>query len=293
MSPHHAEISRSIQGEQSLERLDVSPVMAVARPIVHRAAVVYLRHTAPWFVGLIVHGSALKGGFIPGCSDVDFQLFVDRDILTHDGQLPLDIGVAVQRDLAHIDPAPFRYIQCKLASATGTQRIVGPVSGAYYVLAGRLPVPEATVEQLRNGAHHALAALDPVPAFMASSLLDHGGGRLAANIRLLCTKVWPVLYQVLVLQQEDAIHVWRLPKGDAITHLPSGTELRRAMDMFYRAVQAYYPTEESIERALDVVTSGVDALRAAKEWWQECRAPRVSNDYANENVKNSANERKK
>ncbi len=276
MSPYRAETPRPIRGEQSLEQLDMLPVIAVARPIVHRAAVVYLRHTAPWFVGLIVHGSALKGGFIPGCSDVDFQLFVDRDILTHDGQLPLDIGVAVQRDLAHIDPAPFRYIQCKLASATEAQRIANPVPGAYYVLAGRLPVPEATVEQLRNKAHHALAALDPVPAFMAGGLLDHGGGRLAADIRLLCTKVWPVLYQVLTLQQEDAIHVWRLPKGHAITYLPSGTDLRRAMDTFYRAVQAYYPMEESIERALDVVTSGVDALRAAKVWWQECGASKTT-----------------
>lgn len=291
MSPHRAETSQRIRGERSLERLDVSPVTTVAQPIVHRVAVVYLRHMAPWFVGLIVHGSALKGGFIPGCSDVDFQLFVDRDILTPAGQLPLDISVAVQRDLARIDPAPFRYIQCKVASATGAHRIAGPVPGAYYVLAGRLPVPEATVEQLRNEAQHALAALDTVPAFMSSGLLEHGGGRLAADIRLLCTKVWPVLYQVLTLQQEDAIHMWRLPKGQAITYLPSGTGLRRAMDTFYRAVQDYYPTEESIERALDVVTSGVDALRAAKEWWQECGASKVSNDAANQSVKNSANER--
>ncbi len=51
---------------------------AEARVIVEAAAAIYLRHTQPWFIGLVVHGSALKGGFIPGCSDIDFQLFLDE-----------------------------------------------------------------------------------------------------------------------------------------------------------------------------------------------------------------------
>ena len=53
--------------------LDVSRVTPEARPIVEKAAAVYLKHTASWFVGLVIHGSAMKGGFIPGCSDVDLH----------------------------------------------------------------------------------------------------------------------------------------------------------------------------------------------------------------------------
>jgi hypothetical protein len=40
--------------------VDVSGLTAEAQPIVRQVAEVYLKHTAPWFVGLIVHGSALK-----------------------------------------------------------------------------------------------------------------------------------------------------------------------------------------------------------------------------------------
>jgi len=47
-----------------------------AKPIVQEAAAVYLKHTDPWFVGLVVYGSAVKGGFIPGCSDIDLQLYL-------------------------------------------------------------------------------------------------------------------------------------------------------------------------------------------------------------------------
>ncbi len=57
--------------------VDASGLAADAQPIVQRAAAVHLRHTVPWFVGLIAHGSAVRGGFIPGCSDSDLQLYLD------------------------------------------------------------------------------------------------------------------------------------------------------------------------------------------------------------------------
>lgn len=61
---------------------DVSALVPEARPIAHAAAGVYLRHAEPWFVGLLAHGSALKGGFIPDCSDIDFQLYLDPAVFT-------------------------------------------------------------------------------------------------------------------------------------------------------------------------------------------------------------------
>ena len=61
---------------------DVSGLVPEARSIVQQVAGVYLRHTAPWFIGLIVHGSAVKGGVIPNCSDIDFQLYLDYPAFT-------------------------------------------------------------------------------------------------------------------------------------------------------------------------------------------------------------------
>ncbi len=58
--------------------IDISGMVPEARPIVQEAAAVYLKYTQPWFVGLIAHGSAVKGGFIPGCSDIDFQLYLTQ-----------------------------------------------------------------------------------------------------------------------------------------------------------------------------------------------------------------------
>jgi hypothetical protein len=254
-----------------MEPIDVSRVTTEAQSVVEQAAAIYLRHTQPWFVGLLIHGSALKGGFIPGCSDVDLHLYLEEQAFTADGQLPLDLCLAIHRDLATVDPAPFRYLECVALSRTLPPDYTGPIPGAYHMLAGTLPVSEATHQQLRDAARKALAALKPVPSFISHALLERGGGRLASCVRLLCTDVWSTLYHVLALQHDDAIGVWNLPKEGAIALVPPDTPVGREIRAFYRAVWAYYPPEQSVEHALAVIAMGVAFLRAAESWWEDAR----------------------
>lgn len=250
--------------------IDLSGLTAEARPIVRQVAQVYLKHTDPWFIGLLAHGSAVKGGIIPNCSDIDFQLYLDRSAFTWQGQLPLELGFAVRRDLEGIRLWPFRYVQCYARTDQAEENWVGPIPGAYHLVAGRLPVPEATADDLRASARLALAELDPAPAFIQGKLWGPGGVRMERSLRLLCTKVWPVLYQVLTLQEEavDPIGIWCLTKEQAIERLPAKTALQEAIRAFYRAIWAYYPAEDSLENALAVVESGVAFLGAASSWWR-------------------------
>jgi len=247
--------------------VDVSGLIPEARPIAERVAAVYQQHTAPWFIGLVAHGSAVKGGIIPGCSDIDFQLYLEGAAFTWQGHLPLEVGFSIRRELATIELAPFRYIQCYTQRDELQEGFVGPIPGAYHLIAGRLPVAEATAQELRNSARRALAELNPAPTFVMGELLGPGGVRLARNVRLLCTVVWPVLYQVLTCQRDDAIGVWCLPKEHAIAKLPPDSALHRAALGFYQAVTAYYPAEDSLEGALSVIEYGAAFLTAAKAWW--------------------------
>jgi hypothetical protein len=251
--------------------LDLSGLVPEARPIVQQVASVYLEHTAPWFIGLIVHGSAVKGGVIPNCSDIDFQLYLRDAAFSDRGQLPLDLGMAVRQDLEGIELWPFRYVQCYARRAQPEPGLVGPIPGAYHLVAGELPVPEATAEDLRLSARKALDDLDPSPNFLMGKLFGPGGVRLERNLRLLCTKVWPVLYQVLTLQQPDSdpISLWCLPKEEAIDSLPHGSRLHQAIQAFHNAVWAYYPEEDSLDYALTLIQTGLGFLQAAADWWQE------------------------
>ncbi len=269
-------------GKMSGTILDLSGIQEAARPLVRQVANVYCEHTTPWFVGLVVHGSAVKGGVIPGCSDLDFQLYLEPEALTWHGQLPLELGFAIRRDLEGIDLWPFRYVQVYPITSDVPEDWVGPIPGAYHLLTGRLSVPEATAKQLRQSAARSLTALDPAPRHLMGRLLgpdskrsSGGGVRLARSLRLLCTQVWPVLYQVLTLQEDDALAVWRLPKAEALARLKQGTSLRQGASLrqageeFYEAIQAYYPAEDSLEAAFSMMRAGVDFLQAAKSWWEE------------------------
>ncbi|MCI0474752.1 MAG: hypothetical protein L0Y55_00740 [Anaerolineales bacterium] len=248
---------------------DISPVMPQARAIVEQAAQIYFDHTRPWFIGLIIHGSALKGGFIPGCSDIDFRLYLRDDAFQSNGALRFDLSLAIHRDLAQIDPAPFQYIQCyaqppRLTTATNTGGDIGPFPGTYHILLGKVPVPEPTADQVRERARESLATLQTIPAHLANGLLDHGGGRLERHVRLLCTEVWPTLFNVLTLRAADPLAVWKLSKLAAIELLPADESPGKEIRAFHRAVLDYYSRSSSVEHALEIIERGVAFLQAAQ-----------------------------
>lgn len=252
-------------------KADISRLVSAAQPIAARAAAVYLKHTAPWFVGLLAHGSAYKGGYIAGCSDIDFQLYLDPAAFTSEGSLPFALLMTIHRDLTLIDPSPFRYVQCYALPCATPPGQTPPVPGAYTLLAGVLPVAEATRTQLCDAARLALARVEPLSRSLASELTSCGGERLQQKTRLLCTDVWPTLYHIATLQYGDPVAVWNLPKQDVIALLPPDTAVGGAIRAFFTAVRDYYPSEATVEGRLAVIARGIEFLSAAQAWWMEQR----------------------
>lgn len=249
---------------------DVSRLIPEAQPIALAVAQVYWTHTKPWFIGLVCFGSAVRGGVIAGASDIDFHLYLTDAAFTQQGRLALGLCLAIHRDLAQIDPAPFRYIDGGAERRCVPEHHVGPIPGAYQLIAGRLSVPEATTEQLHDQARWALSRL-AVPGFVTEALLHHGSGQgsLALTVRALCQTVWPVLYQVVSLQAADAVAIWRLPREQVIALLPAASPMGSAIRALYAAVLTYYPSEASLEHALTILEQGAAFQVAATTWWEQ------------------------
>ena len=250
--------------------LDLSRVVPTAKPVVEAAARVYLRHTEQWLLGLLIHGSALKGGFIPGCSDIDLQVYLRAEAFTIYDQLPLEMCSAIQRDLARIDPHPFQYIQGRALSPVPHAEYVGPIPGAYHMLIGQLPVPEASEADLQRSARKQLATIDERIAYYCRGLLEHGSGRLELRVRYICTDLWPTLYHLLTIQEQDGLGVWRLPKTAAIALLRQESQLAQTAHTFYQALHLYYPQATSVEDAIRVIEAGIAFFKEARIWWLEC-----------------------
>lgn len=249
--------------------LDLSPVVPAAKPVVEAAARVYLCYTEQWLLGLLIHGSALKGGFIPGCSDIDLQVYLRSEAFTIYGQLPLEICSAIQRDLAHIDPHPFQYIQGYTLSPVPRSEYVGPIPGAHHMLTGQLPVPEASEADLQRSARKKLATLNESIASYCQGLLSHGSGKLERLVRFLCTDLWPTLYHLLTLQEQDGLRVWRLPKPAALALLRPESQLAQTAHRFYQALHRYYPQATSVEDAICIIEAGIAFFEEARIWWLE------------------------
>ena len=122
-----------------------------------------MRHMEPWLIGILVHGSALKGGYIAGSSDIDLHMYVEDAALNEDHQLPFEVCGAIHCDLAQIDFPPFRNIQeYALPSSVDSPALkfeTGPIPGSYRMVAGELPIPEATVDHVRGRAARELGSM--------------------------------------------------------------------------------------------------------------------------------------
>jgi hypothetical protein len=247
---------------------DVAPLKPEARPVARAAAMVYARHTGRWLIGLMAHGSALKGGYIPGCSDLDLQLYLSDEAFDADGRFPFALGLGIQRELAGIPLGPFQYIQCLALGARRREGWVGPIPGTYHMLYGALPIPEATVADLRDSARQALASLRVVPEYMVDDMLTYGRQRLERHARLLCTEIWPLVFQILTLESANPIAVWRLPKTEAVPLTPETCDVRALAQAFLGAVCAAYEQSFAAERFLALFAAGIAFRHAAVEWYQ-------------------------
>ena len=85
---------------------DVSGLVPDAQAVALAVAEVYYKLTTPWFVGLTCFGSAVKGGILPGASDIDFHLYLTDGAFSAADTLHLDLAIAIHTELAQIDPAP-------------------------------------------------------------------------------------------------------------------------------------------------------------------------------------------
>ncbi|MBD3918891.1 hypothetical protein H8B09_09020 [Paenibacillus sp. PR3] len=238
------------------------------RTIIQQVSEVYRRHTEDWFIGLVVHGSAVKGGFIKGWSDIDFQLYLE-DQAFDKGHLPLTISAAIHRELSQINPNPYQYIQTRVFTPSHA-RYGRLVPDTYEIISGKRLFPELTNEQLYIQAVAALDEMKPDQAFDTENLLEHGDDRLLRSVRIFCTTVWPALYQMLTIQTNNGIKVWGLTKAQAVEMVPRHSAIGHDIQQFYEAVLMYASNKSSVDQALNVIEAGIGFLQQVR-CWQESR----------------------
>ena len=222
--------------------------------------------------GIILHGSALKGGAIPGFSDIDFMVFLSPDCFDKQGALPDELAFAIQE---RIGPLPWREAGFLYPQAYfhDVRRLpswwTGPIPGAHRVLWGRLP-PEAAPTAERLCASSVRFLKEGLPRDIASSVhnfADGGDASLPRRVRSLGSTITPTVFALAGYDADDVLELWALPKLQALERLAvrhpdaDGPALARR---FYENVRILYGGDFDADLGRETFRTGVAFLRWAE-----------------------------
>ena len=172
-------------------------------------------------VAIIAKGSTVRGGFIPGLSDIDFHVYLKNDAFIYSDFLKVESGLSLQEKM---DKLIQKYdvgggpIQVNLLNVSQPPDWSGPLPGTYILLYGDdCPYPPHTAEKMLKQDLDNLK--NPIAYKWIHTYADKSNDQLPNFVRLLNTQVTPTLYRVLSLLTQDAIRVWKMTKFEVIEAL--------------------------------------------------------------------------
>jgi hypothetical protein len=219
---------------------------------------------------VLLHGSAFKGGAIPGYSDIDLHVYLTPDCFGPDGRLPDETIFAFQESFSLLPwnaayyPQVFFLDRHRLPDGW-----IGPPADTYRELYGALPASlRPTDEQIREGARQHLRDL---PRHIASTLdgyIDDTARTVTRRLRLLGTVVTPTIFALLAHAAGDPASVWAQSKFEALKQLEGryarteGPPLARS---FYEQVASIYRSPEvDVQAVQRAFRTGVTFARWAE-----------------------------
>ncbi len=221
---------------------------------------------------IVFHGSAAKGGFIAGFSDVDLMVLLASQCFDEFG-LTLDCAFAIQEHIAALPwasvgagyPQVYFYDPARMPGWW-----TGPVASASRVLYGTFPERlRPTPDGMRRAALRLLR--DELPGLIRSdteSFADSADRALPRRLRLLSTRVTPAMFSLLVLRSEDPLAEWTRTKHEAAERLVanySGIAGAALPRQFYRNVPRLLGEEFDVGLARRTYRIGLEFLMWAHQ----------------------------
>jgi hypothetical protein len=223
--------------------------------------------------GIILHGSAVKGGVIPGYSDIDFMVFLTPNAFEDSGRLSDEAAFTMQE---RIGPMPWReagfgYPQAYFYDARRLPEWwTGPVPGAFRALVGELPdAAKATEEGLRSGARRFLSETLPGRLNgMVSNYADSADEQLPRRVRLLGTDLTPAVLSLASLHTDDLLALWGKTKLQALAIIEKAypdADGPAFAKHFYEQVERLFGGDFDVALGRDTFRTGVAFMRWAEE----------------------------
>jgi hypothetical protein len=226
--------------------------------------------------GAILKGSAYKGGFIPGYSDIDIHVFCDAAVMDGPVAPRREVALALQVALGDIDPADYRanalQIFC-LDADRYPDDWIPPPAGTYRVIAGVVPQAFHRPVEIAEHRRHALAGLRRsigIIRALPGRIFDHPHGSLPGHIRRLGVEVKTLPYLAGALLHAAPERVWSMPWSEILALTEPVTWPRGDLRAFAAGLHPWPPGIPRCRTLLDHALAVADAV---DQWLMiECRA---------------------
>lgn len=223
-------------------------------------------------VAIITKGSTVKGGFIPGLSDVDLHVHLKDEAFEYSDFLKLELGLKLQEKMGRLikkydlNGSPIQLIILNVSLPK--ENWTGGIPGTFILLYGdQCPETPPEAEEILEQDQRNLQDVS-YPYRLIHSFVDKSDDELPRYVRRLSPAVTPILNRVLSLLTQAPFKAWKMSKGEAIAALEKSSieEARElailAKDFYHRAGQRDRLTNdlkfcrETIRAAFRVINQG-------------------------------------
>jgi len=224
-------------------------------------------------VCVTLKGSAVKGDFIPGYSDLDFHVFLRPDVMDGENVPKAEYAVRFQRVFGHTNPEDFDVSQFQIYfinSEKYPEDWAPPVQGTYKALWGSLPETAKELDEpayIRFAEQHlSLPNIESSRQSVVRRFVDKPDTRIAYIVRLLGATLKNYMYSVLVLITRKPRTAFALKLDKMIDLVEEGIGSAGHLRGFYEHISDWQRIQKDPECARRVLKEGVQALDEIARW---------------------------
>lgn len=222
-------------------------------------------------VCVILKGSAVRGDFIQGYSDLDFNVFLKPEVMDGEKSPKVEGAVRFQRALGDIDPENFGASQFQIYfidSEKYPHDWVSPVEGTYRIFWGSLPSIAREMEESMylSYAKQFLSDVDYSKKKIVERFIDKPNYRLPPIVRLLGTSLKGYMYSVSVLLTSKPRVVLKLRLDKLLPIVEEGVGSKGYFSKFFECVSNWSIIRQDYEYARRAFKEGTKALDEINCW---------------------------
>jgi len=218
-----------------------------------------------------LEGSAVKGDFLRGYSDLDFHIFVKPKAMDGERAPKVEEAIRFQKAFGAVNPEDYGASQFQIYfinSEKYPSDWVPPIEGTYRVSWGSLPPAAKEADDLAyiRAARKSLSEVEGDHKKLVERFVDKPDSRVPGVVRLLGATLKNHMYSVSVLLTGKPKTAFNLRLDEMIPIVEEGVRSKGHFSAFYERVSNWNHVEGGGDYARETFTEGIAALGEIVHW---------------------------